>query len=585
MAHSNGSEDFEVTRIIKQRRNYKGKLEYLVRWKNYGSDDDTWEPVENLRNCIDLLDAFNERIMREKGPFSKPSPPRKKTSSSKQKHLNSITNDAKSREKKDFKVSSKNVDRFQLKRKNPFQDECKVVIKREKILANGDPHSMYNGVSVLSDELSPHSVSSSTSAASSTDVKISGLTNVKKFHRSRSMSYVGHENSRTSDSNSSDAGKRRRVNSLLIGSGDLLNTGKSVEMASTTPPSTPTSSEVRLSLTPLLTPVIKLHDLKAGSSIKLPSPTSLLSTEKFLRARLNRKDRDVADKVAGNFSFRRFSQSSLSSEDEDETERRFSLRQCDNVFKYKEIVVKRHPGYTQVWFFTNSPSKNALNIKALQELTDILEKSGKDETKVLLLTGSGNVFCTGLDLEKLIESDHRKKYARHLAEALRVFINTLINFPKVIVAAVNGRAVGLGAAILPLCDIVYSSDKAEFHLPYAAMGQPPEGCSSFSFPNAMGLPVACDLLYSGRRMTALEACASGLVSQVLWPTSFMSEVIPRVKVISNNSCKGLQMTKSLVRSHLKSKLEFTNESECAALQDRWCSSECTKLIRKYLEQK
>ncbi|XP_022091937.1 chromodomain Y-like protein [Acanthaster planci] len=534
MAHSNGTEDFEVTKIVKQRRNKKGKLEYLVRWKNYGCEDDTWEPVENLRNCMDLLDAFSERNLREKGPFWKGSPPHKKPNSSKQRDPSRAKRDSKSHMtcmRTDWEVCQNS--RAPAKRKNPFQDACQVVLKKERMFPNGDQHYTCNGVS----DPSPSSVSS-TSGSSSTDIKLSSLTNNKHFHRPRSMSCMGYENPEASvdDIKGSESAKRRRVNSLLdIGNSDLLNTGKSLDTPTTTPPSTPTNSDAQLALTPLLTPIVKLHDLKAGGSFKLPSPKSLLSTEKFIRARLSRKDRE--DKYAENFAPRRFSQSSVSSEEEDETKRRFSTRQCDNIFKYKEIVVKKHPGYTQVWFFTNSPARNALNVKALQELTDVLEKSTKDETKALLLTGSGNIFCTGLDLEKLLVTEQRRRHAKKLAEALRVFINALINYPKVIVAAVNGKAVGLGAAILPLCDIVYSSDKAEFHLPYAAMGQPPEGCSSFTFPNAMGLPVACDLLYSGRRMTALEACASGLVSQVLWPTSFMSEVIPRVKVIANSSCK------------------------------------------------
>lgn len=66
-------------------------------------------------------------------------------------------------------------------------------------------------------------------------------------------------------------------------------------------------------------------------------------------------------------------------------------------------------------------------------------------------------------------------------------MNTLISFPKVIVVAVNGPAIGLGAAILPLCDIVYASDKAWFHFPYSSLGQTPEGCSSLTLPEVMGV--------------------------------------------------------------------------------------------------
>jgi enoyl-CoA hydratase/carnithine racemase len=67
------------------------------------------------------------------------------------------------------------------------------------------------------------------------------------------------------------------------------------------------------------------------------------------------------------------------------------------------------------------------------------------------------------------------------------FILALSTFPKPIVAAVNGPAVGVGVAVLALCDIVYASDKASFYCPYARLCQTPEGCSSYTLPKIMGI--------------------------------------------------------------------------------------------------
>lgn len=71
--------------------------------------------------------------------------------------------------------------------------------------------------------------------------------------------------------------------------------------------------------------------------------------------------------------------------------------------------------------------------------------------------------------------------------ALRTFVNTFIQFKKPIVAAVNGPALGLGASILPLCDVVWANEKAWFQTPYTSYGQTPDACSSFTFPRIMGL--------------------------------------------------------------------------------------------------
>ena len=69
----------------------------------------------------------------------------------------------------------------------------------------------------------------------------------------------------------------------------------------------------------------------------------------------------------------------------------------------------------------------------------------------------------------------------------RELTKAFITFPKPVIAGVGGSAVGLGVALLCLCDVVYSSDKAAFHLPYARLSQTPEGCSSFTLPMALGL--------------------------------------------------------------------------------------------------
>ena len=69
----------------------------------------------------------------------------------------------------------------------------------------------------------------------------------------------------------------------------------------------------------------------------------------------------------------------------------------------------------------------------------------------------------------------------------RDFTKALITFPKPVVAVVTGSAVGLGMCMLPLCDIVYASDKATFHLPYSQLAQTPEGGATYSLPSTVGM--------------------------------------------------------------------------------------------------
>ncbi|KAF1383146.1 hypothetical protein PFLUV_G00128270 [Perca fluviatilis] len=172
----------------------------------------------------------------------------------------------------------------------------------------------------------------------------------------------------------------------------------------------------------------------------------------------------------------------------------------------------------------------------------------------------------------------------NLTATYRTFVNSFIQFRKPIVAAVNGAALGLGAALLPLCDVVWANEKAWFQTPYASYGQTPDACSSFTFPRIMGLASANELLLSGRKLTAQEAGSKGLVSQVLWPGTFTQEVMLRVKELVAVDSLVLRESKALMRNTSRSALEQANERECESLKRVWGSSQGTDAILQYLQR-
>ncbi|KAK7115390.1 testis-specific chromodomain protein Y 2-like [Littorina saxatilis] len=262
-------------------------------------------------------------------------------------------------------------------------------------------------------------------------------------------------------------------------------------------------------------------------------------------------------------------------------ERRISVRATECVFRYKQIVVKKCHRYTQIWLNTQTMLKNAFNPQVVQEVVAALNTAKYDDSSLVLFSSIGSFFCSGIDLHFLTTGD-RRVAARQMADALRELTKAFITFPKPVIAGVGGSAVGLGVALLCLCDVVYSSDKAAFHLPYAQLSQTPEACSSFTLPMALGLASANELLFGGRRITAMEAYQLGLVSHVFWPTAFMQEVIPRAQNMASCSAKVLEGTKLLIRSHLRTKMELTNETECNLLLERWSSNECQRAMEAYL---
>ncbi|XP_056247479.1 chromodomain Y-like protein isoform X2 [Seriola aureovittata] len=265
---------------------------------------------------------------------------------------------------------------------------------------------------------------------------------------------------------------------------------------------------------------------------------------------------------------------------------RFSVRQTESAYRYRDIVVKKQDGFTHILLSTKSSENNTLNPEVMKEIQSAMATAASDDSKLVLLGAVGSVFCCGLDFLYFIRrlTDDRKKESIKMAETIRTFVNTFIQFRKPIVAAVNGPALGLGAAILPLCDVVWANEKAWFQTPYTSYGQTPDGCSSFTFPRIMGLASANELLLSGRKLTAQEACCKGLVSQVLWPGTFTQEVMLRIKELVTVDSLVLRESKALMRNSSRSALEQANERECEALKRVWGSSQGTDSILQYLQR-
>uniref|UniRef100_A0A2D4IAP5 Chromodomain Y-like protein n=1 Tax=Micrurus lemniscatus lemniscatus TaxID=129467 RepID=A0A2D4IAP5_MICLE len=230
---------------------------------------------------------------------------------------------------------------------------------------------------------------------------------------------------------------------------------------------------------------------------------------------------------------------------------------------------------------------SCISFQVMKEVQSALNTAAVDDSKLVLLSAVGSVFCCGLDFIYFIRrlTDDRKRESTKMADAIRNFVNTFIQFKKPIIVAVNGPAIGLGASILPLCDVVWANEKAWFQTPYTTFGQSPDGCSSLTFPRIMGLASANEMLFSGRKLTAQEACSKGLVSQVFWPGTFTQEVMVRIKELVTCNSVVLEESKGLVRSIMKVDLEQANDKECEVLKKIWGSAQGMDSILKYLQKK
>ena len=162
---------------------------------------------------------------------------------------------------------------------------------------------------------------------------------------------------------------------------------------------------------------------------------------------------------------------------------------------------------------------------------------------------------------------------------LRNFVANFIEYPKILVAAVNGPAVGIAATSLALFDAVYMSDQATLRTPFASTAQAPEGCASYTFPRLMGPLKANELLLFDKTMSAEEAKKCGLCNEVFPHEVFEAKVQERLEELSSFHPLVLERIKSIMRRHDVDVLHAVNEAESQHLIKVWQSPECEQALQ------
>jgi len=138
-----------------------------------------------------------------------------------------------------------------------------------------------------------------------------------------------------------------------------------------------------------------------------------------------------------------------------------------------------------------------------------------DETRVLVLTGVDPYYCAGVNLAATLRLGHPRKLHALIVEHNQALFDAFLDFPKPLLVAVNGPAIGASVTSATLCNGVIASEKATFSTPFAALGIPPEGCASVHFARIMGQENAERMLgEEGWKPTGEEALEAGLIQWV-----------------------------------------------------------------------
>jgi methylglutaconyl-CoA hydratase len=204
----------------------------------------------------------------------------------------------------------------------------------------------------------------------------------------------------------------------------------------------------------------------------------------------------------------------------------------------------------------NRPDKrNAISFELIDDLLRALDEVRKSPTHVLILTGAGKAFCSGMDLENLKQLSGRTlEQNRHDSETMARLFGALYDFPKPTIAAVNGAAIAGGTGLATLCDFTLAVPEAKFGFTEVRIGFLPAIVSTFLL-RQIGEKHARDLLLTGRLFDAQEAHRLGLVNEVVPLENLMPRARELAAQLMENSPTSLAFTKRLLTDHAKLDLD------------------------------
>lgn len=191
---------------------------------------------------------------------------------------------------------------------------------------------------------------------------------------------------------------------------------------------------------------------------------------------------------------------------------------------------------------------NAFTLSAIRELRERLEElTSDDEVGAIVLTGEGNAFCAGGDVDEMFANLHRaEQHFLDLTAAHHAVVTLLVAGPKPVVCAVNGVAAGGGFGLALCGDLRIASAKARFKPAYFKLGVAPDGGSTWLLPRLVGFARAQELLFHDRVVDAEEACALGLAHEVVPPERLMERALAEAQALAEGPAFALAAAKRLM---------------------------------------
>ena len=225
--------------------------------------------------------------------------------------------------------------------------------------------------------------------------------------------------------------------------------------------------------------------------------------------------------------------------------------------------------------------KNALTMAMYSAMADLLNSAAGDgQIRVVILSGAEGAFTSGNDLMDFLGGS-----ATGEDSPVFQFMLALYNFPKPVVAAVNGPAVGIGTTMLLHCDMAFAGDDAVFQMPFVNLGLCPEYASSYFLPRIMGHAKASELLLLGKKFGAHEAVELGICNAALPAADALTRAREVAAELAARAPEAVRLTKQLLRKRSHAPGLECIEEEAGHFLERLSSDEFREAATAFMEKR
>jgi len=226
---------------------------------------------------------------------------------------------------------------------------------------------------------------------------------------------------------------------------------------------------------------------------------------------------------------------------------------------------------------------NAFNAALHARLREALEEAGSPEIRAVVITGAGRGFCSGQDLKEFQEAPGSIR--DRLEQTYHPNIRLIRALEKPVIAAVNGPCAGAGLSLAAACDIRIASDAATFVPGFIGIGLIPDSGGSWFIHRLLGFARAFEWMTSNRKLTAAEAHAWGLVSEVVEGDGLPARAAELAGFYAGLATRGVGLTKRLFEHAYDTSLEQQLALEAELQQEATGTADFAEGVQAFLEKR